>query len=395
MSAASPLWQLPRQAQPVAVLRGACAREEVGHAWAFLGPADVGQERLARALAAALNCPQPLAPGEPCGTCSVCDRCSRGAFAAYREFVPVGMAHRVTDVREQWLQAALLTPAEGRWKVLRICDADRMNEAAANAFLKGLEEPADRTTWILDIADPDVLPDTILSRCRGLRLAPWRLADLLAEAERLGLADPDERELAARVAQGSPGVLRRLAAPGGLARLRAHCDLLRGLRERGPGFAVVAARGITDEAKDEAARIERQARVERDELAALYADELPRAVTKELDTRSTRRQREARIGTVQAALDDLAGWIRDCLAVAAGGAGDAVVHRDALPALHADADALGPAGLLHAAEAVLATRERLERNVQPALALEAVFLELSALALAPAGGPARTTGAAR
>jgi DNA polymerase III subunit delta' len=80
---------------------------------------------------------------------------------------------RVADVREGWLPAASRTAAEGGWKVLRVVDADRMNEAAANAFLKVLEEPPARTVWILDLADPDELPDTILSRCRAVRFVAW------------------------------------------------------------------------------------------------------------------------------------------------------------------------------------------------------------------------------
>ncbi len=225
---AAHVWDVPGQERAVAVLRGAAERGEVGHAWAFVGPAGVGQQAAARWLAATLNCPRP---DPPCGACDVCARCLRGTHPALAEFVPTGAFHRVDDVRDTWLRASSRSLVEGRVKVLRVVDADRLNEAAANAFLKALEEPPPATVWILDVADPDELPDTILSRCRALRFPPWPLPVLEREAERLGIVDPAERALAARAALGSPLTLRRLAAPGGLDDLRAHRALPRRLRE--------------------------------------------------------------------------------------------------------------------------------------------------------------------
>ncbi|MGH8898494.1 MAG: ATP-binding protein, partial [Egibacteraceae bacterium] len=203
------LWDVPGQERAVAVLRDSSARGEVGHAWAFVGPPGVGQQQAARTLASALNCEAPH-EGRPCGGCSTCDRTLRGAHPAYWELERTGAFHRVDDVREVWLATAFRTIAEGRFKVLRIIDADRMNEAAANAFLKALEEPPARTVWVLDLADPDELPDTILSRCRTVRFAPWRPEQLRAEAARLGLADPADVDLAVRACTGSPLALRRL-----------------------------------------------------------------------------------------------------------------------------------------------------------------------------------------
>lgn len=393
-STASPsVWDVPGQEQAVAVLRGAVVRDEVAHAWAFTGPPGVGQQRAARGLAAALCCPTPRAPGEPCGACGVCERAARGAHPDLWEFVPAGREHRVADVRETWLPVANRSAAEGGWKVLRVVDADRMNEAAANTFLKGLEEPPARTLWILDVADPDELPDTILSRCRVVRFAPWGPDELDAEAQRLGLADPGERALAVRASLGLPARLRRLAGDGedggtpggGLADLRAHRDVIRALRDEGPGHALVAARAIDDEAKRRTATIKAEGKAERAALAELYGEQPPRGVAKQVDDRLARQEREARTAVVQDALDDLLAWLRDCLLVAAGGDPAAAVHADAPDALRADADALGAARVLRAIDLVGDAREAGELNLQQGLALEALFLELSALALEPVG----------
>lgn len=379
------LWAVPGQEQAAAIMRRAVASATVPHAWAFVGPAAVGQQRAGRALAAALNCPDAQA-GQPCGRCEVCERCARGAHPALWEFTPAGREHRVADVRQEWLHAASRSAAEGAWKVLHIAEADRMNDAAANAFLKGLEEPPARTVWLLDVSDPDELPDTILSRCRAVRFLPWTPAELDAEARRLGLSDPDERRLAVRLSLGLPTRLRRLGAEGGLDDLRRHRAILQGLRDRGPGHSVVAARQINEEVKRRTATLKAEGKAERAELAALYGDETPRAVLRQLDDRLARREREARTAVAQAAMDDLLTWLRDALLIAAGGDPAEALHGDAAEALRADAEAFGTAGLLSACDRVTATREELELNVQQALILEALFLDLSTLAMA---SPAR------
>jgi DNA polymerase III subunit delta' len=369
------LWDIPAQERATEVLRAAVARQEVGHAFAFTGPAGVGQEPGARALAAALNCTRPE---PPCGECRTCHRIRRGAYADYWEFLPTGPVHRVADVREQWLPTAWRTAAEGRWKVLRVVDADRMNEAAANAFLKGLEEPPSATVWVLDVADPDELPDTILSRCRAVRFAPWPETQLEEEARRLGLDDPADRRLAVRASLGSPPGLRRLAAPGGLDRLRQHREMTARLRAD-RGYPLVAARELDSEVKAHTAALKQAAGQELDTLAELYQGEVPPAVARQARERTARREREARILVVQAALDDLLGWYRDCLLVARGGLLDAAIHADAGEALAEDAAALGPARILAATDLVMAARADLELNVQQGLTLEALFMELAAL----------------
>ncbi|MEX2619386.1 MAG: hypothetical protein WD250_04125 [Egibacteraceae bacterium] len=379
------LWAEAGQSHAAESLRAAVARGQVPHAWAFTGPGGVGQEEAARALAAALNCPR-TAQGRPCGTCDVCRRCARGAYPALWEFHRVGREHRVDDVREAWLHAASRSPVEGTWKVLRIADADHMNDTAANAFLKVLEEPPERTVWVLDVTDPDELPDTILSRCRAVRFVPWRPDELDRQARRLGLDEAADRALVVRASLGLPARLRRLCAEGGLDDLRAHRAVVAGLREEGPGHALVAARAWEEEAKRRTAAIKVHDQSTRAELADLYGVEVPRAVTRQLDERQKREEREARTAVAQDALDDLLSWLRDMLLVAAGGDPGDALHVDAPDALRADARALGPAALLRACDRVVATREEVELNVQQGLALEALFLDLSALVLEPTAG---------
>jgi DNA polymerase III subunit delta' len=369
-------WDIPGQGSAADVLRRAAVNGEVGHAWAFLGPPGVGQEQAARALTATLVC---RADARPCGTCDVCRRSLRGTHPAYLEFVPTGAVHRVSDVRERWLRIAAHSAGEGGWKVLRIVDAERMNDAAANAFLKGLEEPPPGTVWILDVADPEDLPDTILSRCRAVRFAPLDQSTLDAEARRAGIEDPVERALAVRVSLGAASRLRTLAEDG-VEDVRAHREIPRRLTDQ--GFALVAAKRIEEEVTRRTATVKEEGKAAKEALSEGYGEAPPRAVLRELEERNVRKEREARTVVVQQALDDIACWYRDALLVGRGADDAALVHGDDIEALRDTARSTGPATLLRALDLVMATRASLERNVQPRLALEALFLDLSALSLA-------------
>jgi DNA polymerase-3 subunit delta' len=373
------IWQVPGQAHAVGVLRDAVARDQVGHAWAVVGPSGVGQERLARSLAAALNCEVELTG---CGACSSCVRSLRGAHPAYWEFVPVGAAHRVGDVRDSWTHVASRTAVEGHYKVLRVVDADRMNDAAANAFLKVLEEPPPRTVWVIELADPEELPDTIVSRCREVRVAPWDRGTMAQLAATGSAVSEVDRELAVRAAMGSPSRLRALLTLQGLEDLRRHRSIPRDLRERGPGFALVAAAELDNEMKRAVAGVRDDAKRERDQLAEFYGDAPPRDVLRQVEQRSTRRERETKTVVAQTALDDLAGWYRDVLLVRTGGDPADAVHADDIDGLHADAGALSERALLASIEMLFARREELELNVAMTLAVESLLLDLWSVAAA-------------
>jgi DNA polymerase III subunit delta' len=359
------VWDIPAQRRAAEVLSGAVERDDLGHAWAFVGPPDVGQQQAARAFAAAAN--GALADPVQAG------RFLRGTHPAYREFVPVGAAHRKDDVHGLWLAAANATAKEGRVKVLRIVDADRMNDNAANAFLKALEEPPPGTVWILDVVDRSELPDTVLSRCRVVAFAAWTAAQMAELAASLGLAGVDA-QLAVRVAGGSPTRLRSLADPAALADHRAHRSWLARLRADGPGVALVASRGLKEEIARRAAAVQREGEAELARLAEAYGDQPPKAVVKDLEERTTRLARAEQIVAVQQAVDDVVGWCRDVLAVAGGGDERVVRNVDDLPALREAAAAIGPAALLAICDDAQQVREGVEVNVRWDLALEAFLL---------------------
>lgn len=368
------VWTIPAQDHAVEVLSGAVARDDIGHAWAFVGPPDVGQEQAARAFAAAAN---GVLDDEP-----KTGRFMRGAHPAYREFAPVGAFHRKDDVHGQWLEAANSTVKEGHVKVLRIVAADRMNSQAANAFLKALEEPPPGTVWILDLTDPDEVPDTILSRCRVVTFAPWTAVQLGALAAELELAG-DDAALAVRVAMGSPTALRRLADPANLACYRTHREWLPRVKAEGPGHALRASHALKAEVARRVKAIELEGLRTAEELAVLYGDTPPRSVLKEVEERYKRLARAEQTATIQQALDDVVLWCRDSVVVGGGGGASAVRNVDALEALQAQAAAVSAGALLDICDRALHTREAIEVNVSWGLAIESFILGAHARSLQP------------
>lgn len=123
-----------------------------------------------------------------------------------------------------------LTAGEGEWRVVVVDVADEMNRSAANALLKGLEEPPPRTLFLLVSHMPGRLLPTIRSRCRTLALAPLpevAVRELLSEM--LPDVAPEDGRVLARLADGSIGQALILAEAGGLGLYRELMDLLSGL----------------------------------------------------------------------------------------------------------------------------------------------------------------------
>jgi DNA polymerase III subunit delta' len=381
------LWgAVPGQAAATAVLRAAVDRDEVAHAWLLVGPHGVGQDAAVRALAADLNCARTDETGAACGSCDVCRRVAADSHPAARTFEPEGVEHVVGAVRERWLPAATRTLVEGRTRVLRIAQADRMNEGAQNAFLKVLEEPPAGTVWVLEAEDPESLLDTVVSRCRRLDFAPWTPETLAMHAERLG-APSDERDGLVRAAMGSPERLAdliedELTPPderyGEVPARERHLGLVGRLATDGPGLALPLAKEIDEWAKHRVKLRKAQLEAELSELEVAYGGEWPPGVRQRETKRMERRAREERRRSLGLALDDLASYLRDLVFVGSGGDVAQAVNADHADALRRDAGGIPPAAALAGLRAVADCAAALDRQGQPELHLERLLLRLGA-----------------
>lgn len=189
--------------RPLAILKRAVIGGSLPHAYLFSGESGIGKRTVAIALAAAVNCSSP-AQGTGCGRCASCIKSASGGHPDIHLLAPDGDEIKIDQVREA--QATLtLKPFEGKKKVLIVDEAESLNIAAQNAFLKTLEEPPGDSLIILVTAVPEGLLPTILSRCQKIAFHPLprkRLAEVLVEKR--GISEEEAMFLAA-VARGSIG----------------------------------------------------------------------------------------------------------------------------------------------------------------------------------------------
>lgn len=187
--------------RPIQILKRALAGGTLAHAYLFSGDEGLGKRMTARALAAAVNCPE-RGPGGGCGTCPSCRKVAADSHPDVHLLVPDGAEIKIDQVRE--VQSALsLCPFEGAKKVLIVDGAETMNDASANALLKTLEEPPGDTVIILVTPRPTGLLPTIRSRCQEVRFLPLSRRVLAgAIREKRGLSEDDAWFLAAAARGG-------------------------------------------------------------------------------------------------------------------------------------------------------------------------------------------------
>ncbi|MFK4100757.1 DNA polymerase III subunit delta' [Streptomyces sp. NPDC019531] len=356
------------------------------HAWLFTGPPGAGRNQAARAFAAALQCVSPdrALGGVPgCGFCDGCHTALVGTHADVTSVAAVGTQILADDMRDT-VRKSFTSPANGRWQVILVEDAERLNEKSANAVLKAVEEPAPRTVWLLCAPSiEDVLP-TIRSRCRHLNLSTPSVdavADMLVRREGI---EPAAAMAAARATQGHVDRARRLATDPA-ARERRAAVLKLPLRVEDVGGCLRAAQELVDAAADDAKQLaEAMDGKETEELkAAMGASQggrMPRGtagVMKDLEDRQKRRRTRTQRDSLDLALTDLTAFYRDVLALQLGSR-VAIANADAEDALERLARGSSPETTLRRIEAIGACREALDRNVAPLLAVEAMTMALRA-----------------
>lgn len=346
------LQDVPEQAEAKRLLAAALA-EGPSHAYLFHGPRGVGKRKTAFAFAGELL-------GEP-------ERVARRAHADLYVLEPLGDQIRIGDVRE--LRRDLhMRPFEADRRVYLVLGADLLNDDAADALLKDLEEPPSYAVLVLVADDLGPVPETIRSRCQ---LVPFRRLSERAVRAELAARAPALSETAvtalARVAAGRLDRAERLLDPAAAERRAALIEVARAVY-RDPAF----------EPADAAARLlagiqEHGAVARQTAEGELEGIELP---AREAEQRVRRAQRGAERDELLASLEELAAWFRDLVAVAAG-ADRTVIHYDRLADLREDATRERLTGAERASEAVREAWRSLEEfNLNVGLALEALFVRL-------------------
>jgi DNA polymerase-3 subunit delta' len=347
-----PFASVPEQPEAKRLLCAALS-EGPAHAYLLHGPAGVGKRTAAFAFAAALLGDERR----------VLARTHPDLYL----LEPLGEMIRIDEVRA--LRHDLhMRPFEAERRVYLVLDAQRMNEEAADALLKDLEEPPPYAVIVLVASELGPLPPTILSRCQ---LVPFRRLSEKAVREWIATNAPDRGEDEVRaLARASAGRLdraRRLLDPAASGRRDALIEVARSVYRDddvepsdAAGVLLAAAGELGQEAKER-------------EQEAIEGVDLP---ARDAEQRVRRAERGAERDELLAGLEALESWYRD-LVVLQAGADAAAVHADRLDDLREDvARDLGH-GPVSAAEAVRETWRALEEfNLNPSLALEALFVRL-------------------
>jgi len=175
------------------------------HAWLLYGMKGIGKHTLAEKLAGVLMCASHT-------SCGQCHGCQMLAAESHPDVLRLGLMDGKRDVNVEQVRQVLgflsLSGAESDRRVVVLDDAERMNGQAANALLKGLEEPSDGSVLLIVCSDLERLPATIRSRCMLQQCLPLDSVDV---GEVLVQQNPPVQarylDLAVTLAHGSPGAV--------------------------------------------------------------------------------------------------------------------------------------------------------------------------------------------
>ncbi len=338
-------------------LQQALRNDRVNHAYLFSGPRGCGKTSSARILARSLNCEQGPTP-DPCGVCESCVGLAANGPGTLDVIELDAASHGGVDDTRELRERAMYAPVQSRYKIYIIDEAHMVTTQGFNALLKLVEEPPDYIRFIFATTEPDKVLQTIRSRTHHY---PFRLvppATLLAHLERISaeegiVVEPGVLPLVVRAGQGSVrdalSVLDQLAGSAGTAGLT---------YERAASLLGYTPSELLHQVVEARRRPGRALGLRGDRRGAR-----PRAWS-----------RGASAATCSTGCATCCCWPRSTMPPSA----DCVhVPADELPAMRAQAAALGVAGLVRAADLVAATmNERRTTSAPPRLLLELLAARL-------------------
>jgi DNA polymerase-3 subunit delta' len=348
------------------------------HSWLITGPPGSGRSNLAFAFATTLL--QGATTGaEAAHTMSLVEARTHPDLAV---LATDRVIIAIEEVRRLVAQSQF-SPSIAPYRVIVIEDADRMTERTSNVLLKALEEPPPRTVWILCAPSAADLIPTIRSRVRSVRLrvpSVTEVAELLVRRDGI---DPALAERAARESQTHIGMALRLATDED-ARSRRARTLTLALGVQSVSGAVLAAEQLLAIATDDAKALTAE-REEEERAAALRSlgvepgAAVPaalRASLKALEEDQKRRATRSVRDGIDRVLVDLMSLHRDVLLLQVG-AGLELVNEAIRGDLEVAARDRSAELSLASLDAISLARRRIDGNMPPTLALEAMLISAS------------------
>jgi DNA polymerase-3 subunit delta' len=158
--------------RPIQILKTALRGKSLAHAYLFYGEEGIGKRLVAKAFAKAVNCDaEPLGEhsgDDSCGKCISCQHIEAETHPDLISVEPDGTMIKIGQIRK--LQEQIhLKPLASPYRFVILNETESMNDEAANALLKSLEEPPDQTILILITSRAHTLLPTVVSRCQKIR----------------------------------------------------------------------------------------------------------------------------------------------------------------------------------------------------------------------------------
>lgn len=219
-------WPVVGHQSVVSFLRQSIRHGRTAHAYLLSGLAQVGKATVAKHFAAALLCAQG-SDGGWCDDCRSCHQRSLGVHPDFHVIVParanaestarpIISLEQIKELQQRLSRRAVLAART----VAIINGAGLLNEKAANALLKTVEEPNPGTVIILTCDAADHVPLTLQSRCQRLTFSPVPAAEIIAALRREGVSHGEAERISA-LAGGRPGLAFAYAKNSAL---REACD---------------------------------------------------------------------------------------------------------------------------------------------------------------------------
>jgi len=164
------------QSHIITTLKNQVENNKTSHAYIFSGKRGIGKTTIARILAKAVNCLNPV-NGEPCGECEHCKLINSNETPDIVE-LDAASNNGVEEIRNL-LDKVNFLPSSLNKKVYIIDEVHMLSNSAFNALLKTLEEPPLHVMFILATTEPYKIPETILSRCQRFDFQQLTISEIV------------------------------------------------------------------------------------------------------------------------------------------------------------------------------------------------------------------------